>query len=121
MTRHQDGISALFSQTLFGGETSGNVGSFLRTNRIPQLYQLTFKCINAQPHENTASLKTYFSSQYEESDLMKVCVLPDQTEPESRKKRQNQFTKTFLVLTYLTRSTAQTLQTDEADGSQCHE
>lgn len=121
MTRHQDGISALFSLTLFGGETSGNVGSFLRTNRILQLYQLTLKCINAQPHENTASLKTYFSSQYEESDLMKVCVLPDQTETESRKKRQNQFTKKFLVLTYLTRSTAQTLQADEADGSQCHE
>ena len=52
---------------------------------------------------------------------MKVCVLPDQTEPESRKKRQNQFTKKFLVLAYLTRSTAQTLQADEAEGSQCHE
>ena len=52
---------------------------------------------------------------------MKVCVLPDQTEPESRKKRQNQFTKKFPLLTYLTRSTAQTLQADEADGSQCHE
>ena len=52
---------------------------------------------------------------------MKVCVLPDQTEPESRKKRQNQFTKMFLVLTYLTRSTAQTLQADEADGNQCLE
>ena len=49
---------------------------------------------------------------------MKVCVLPDQTEPESRKKRQNQFTKKFLVLAYLTRSTAQTLQADEEKESQ---
>ena len=43
-------------------------------DRIPQLYQLTFKCVNAQLHENKASVKTYYSLQYEESDFMKVCV-----------------------------------------------
>jgi len=52
--------------------------------------------------------------------IWKSSYVSTKTEPELRKKRQKQFAKKFLVLTYLTRSTAQTLQADQADGNQCH-